>query len=99
MSNVNPTTYDKGDRIRLSASFTSNSVAADPTAVVLKVKDPSGNIATYTYALAEVTKSATGNYYKDISIDESGEWYYRWEGTGAVEAADESRFIGDESEF
>ena len=99
MSNVSPTVYDKGDKVRLSATFSVSGVNSDPTAVVLKVKDPSSNIATYTYALAEITKSATGIYYKDISIDESGEWYYRFEGTGAVEAADESRFIGDESEF
>jgi predicted transcriptional regulator of viral defense system len=99
MAKLNPNYYDRGDRVRLSASFTSNGVAADPTAIELKVKDPSNNIATYTYALAEITKSATGNYYKDVSIDETGEWFYRWEGTGAVEAADEAKIIGEVSEF
>jgi hypothetical protein len=74
-------------------------VNTDPTAVILKVKDPSGNIATYTYALSEITKSATGVYYKDISIDEDGEWHYNFTGTGTVETADETSFEVEHSEF
>ena len=96
---THPNSYDIGDGVRLKVTFTVNAVNSDPTTVTLRVKDPSGNIDVYTYALVQVTKSAVGIYYKDIFIDESGEWFYRWEGTGAVEAADESYFDVDVSEF
>ena len=76
--------YDIGDLVRFTGTFTVSGIATDPTTVTLKVKDPSGNIATYTYALSEVTKSATGIYYKDVTIDEAGMWIVEWLGTGAV---------------
>jgi hypothetical protein len=84
------TTYDKGDLVRLSVAFTNSAgTATDPTTVTLKVKAPGTALATYTYALGQVTKSATGSYYKDVSLNASGRWWYRWEGTGAVETAEE----------
>jgi hypothetical protein len=91
--------YDIGDVARVTMTFTVDDVNTDPTTITLKVKDPTGNKTTYTYALAEVTRSAAGIYYKDISIDEAGQWYYRWEGTGAVETAEENYFMVRESEF
>ena len=84
------TTYDKGDLLRLTGTFNNASgTATDPTAVTLKVKAPGTALATYTYALSQVTKSTTGVYYKDISLATVGTWFYRWEGTGAVESATE----------
>lgn len=85
MANV----YDEGDLARISAAFTVAGTATDPTTVTLKVRDPSGNTDTYTYALGLVTKSSTGNYYKDITLDEVGRWYYRWAGTGTVVSQEE----------
>lgn len=85
--------YDKGDLVRITGTFTVASTATDPTTITLKVKDPSGNVDTYTYALSQVTKSSTGVYYKDLSLDEAGYWYYQWIGTGAVESVDEGYFV------
>ena len=91
--------YDKGDLVRLTATFTVSSVNTDPTAIALKVQDPSGNEATYTYALGKVTKDGTGLYHYDLSIDETGYWYYRWEGTGAVVSAGEAHLLVRRTEF
>ena len=91
--------YDIGDVVRLTGTFSVDGVDTDPTTVTLKVKDPSKNVATYTYALAELTKSDTGIYYRDISLDEGGIWWYRWEGTGTVESAEEGKFGVSMSEF
>lgn len=91
--------YHKGQKIRLTGTFTLAGVDMDPTAVTLKVKDPAGTTSTYTYALAQVAKSATGIYYKDISIDASGSWHYSWIGTGSVEAVDETFLLCEPSEF
>lgn len=92
-------TYDIGDGIRLNAAFTVSDVATDPTTITLKLKDPSLNSTSYTYALATVDKNSTGNYYKDVTLDEAGRWFYRWEGTGAVIAATEVLFYVRLSEF
>jgi len=91
--------YEKGETVRITGTFTVSSVATDPTAVILKVQRPSGAESTYTYALSQVTKSSTGIYYKEIAANESGRWYYRWEGTGAVVSADEDVFFVKNSEF
>lgn len=86
-------TFDKGDQIRITVTFTDTAtgLVADPTTVTIKHKDPSGNVTTETYP-GNVTKSGTGVYYLDISIDETGRWRFRGEGTGNVEAAVEGSF-------
>ena len=91
--------YDINDRVRLSVTFTVSSTATDPTTVTLKVQDPSGNEATYTYALAQVTRDDTGDYHYDLTLDEAGAWSYRWEGTGTVTAAYEGELWVKGSRF
>jgi hypothetical protein len=90
-------TYDIGDVVRLTGTFTVSSTNTDPTTITLKVKDPSGNTATYTYALAQVTKSAVGIYYYDLAIDEAGIWRYEWTGTGTCQAVAEGWLEARES--
>ena len=92
-------TYDDGDSVRLAVSFNIKNVLTDPTTVTLKVQDPSENETDYTYALSEVTKDATGQYHKDITLDEVGTWYYRFEGLGAAVAAGEDNFEVRATEF
>lgn len=79
--------YMEGSTVRVQATFAVAGVNTDPTTVTLKVKDTDGTTTTYTYALGQVTKSATGVYYKDIvpaSVAVVAEWSYRWKGTGAA---------------
>lgn len=90
-------TYDVGDRIRCRVSFTDlDQNPADPTTVVAKVKDPTGNTSTYT---DQVVNDAVGSYYIDVTLDQSGTWWYRFEGTGAVQAAEEQAFNVRDSRF
>lgn len=83
-------TYLEGATVRVQATFQVDDTDTDPTTVTLKVKDPSGNVDTYTYGAGEVTKSATGVYYKDIMPDEVGHWVYRWIGTGTAAGVSEA---------
>jgi hypothetical protein len=93
-------TYDIGDVVRVTCTFTNGAGAnTDPTTVTLKVKTPALVTTSYTWAGGTVTRSAAGIFYKDISLTMSGEWFYRFEGTGAVESADESNLIVVSSEF
>ena len=92
-------TYDINDVVRVTSTFTVSSVNTDPSDVHLKIKTPGGITSLYVYSLAEITKSATGIYYKDIAVDDDGMYYYRFEGTGTVRAASEHSFKIRSSEF
>ena len=91
MANV----YTIGQQIRLVATFKNSAgTATDPTGVVLKYRDPvAGTITTKTYGTDPISKSATGVYYFDLALSTAGEWWYRWEGSGAIIAADEERIM------
>jgi hypothetical protein len=68
----------------LTNTFSVSGTATDPTTVSLVVTSPTGTATTYTYALAEVAKTGTGAYSKDIACSEFGVWQYVWTGTGAA---------------
>lgn len=87
--------YDVGDLIRVSGIFTNeDDEETDPTVTTFKFTDPSGNTTTYIYSTdGELSRTKAGNFHVNISIDESGTWYYRWEGTGTVQAAEEGSFV------
>jgi hypothetical protein len=91
--------YDKGDLVRLTATFTNSAgVATDPTVVLCRVKSPT-TTTIYTYNPGAIVKDATGVYYIDVSVSAVGQWWYRWEGAGTVEQADEGAFIVEASAF
>jgi len=87
--------YLEGSTVRVQATFAVGGTDTDPTTVTLKVKSPSAVTTSYTYALSEVTKSATGVYYKDLgpTILTAGTWWYRWIGTGAAAGVAETAII------
>ena len=87
--------YDVGDSIRLDALFTVTGIAIDPTIIELDVRDPSGNTLSYSYAGGTVSRETTGKYFRDIFVGDSGQWWYRYFGTGTVITADEKYFIVD----
>ncbi len=93
------TLYDIGDVARVTCTFTVGIVNTDPTTVTLEVKTPTNVVTSYTWAGGTVTRSAAGIFYKDISLTMSGEWFYRFEGAGAVESASEGSLMVTDSEF
>lgn len=83
------TTYDIGDEVRLSVAFTDAAgAAADPTTVTCTVRKPDGSTLTPT----ATSTGSTGAYRADIQPDQTGNWYYRFAGTGALVAAEEGQF-------
>jgi len=91
--------YDLGTEIQLSGFFTDvdGVTAKDPDTIVVKVKDPSNNIVTYS--LPTVQRTALGTYTLNILPTASGPWWYRFEGTGACQAAAEQQFTVKPSHF
>ncbi len=93
-------TYDKGDGVRLTATFQNISgTLADPTTITLQVALPDGTTIIKTYAAGQVTKGSTGYYYYDILLSQVGTWAYHWEGAGAVEAASEYTLTVEPTQF
>lgn len=83
---------DIGDVLRLKATFyDSNNVAVDPNTITLAIKNSTGT-TVYTYGAAEIAKEATGVYYRDVTLDVAGWWFYRWTATGTPTTSEERRF-------
>lgn len=93
--------YNIGDIVRVTAFFTIDGVATDPSSgPTCKYKDPTPTTVSKTYpGDAEIVKDATGRYHRDITIDQSGTWYYNWAGTGTAQGAEEGSFEVEETEF
>ena len=73
-------TYDKDDRVRVTATFTSNSTNT-ATTVVATQRKPSGTDVTLT-----TTTDATGIYYSDVDLDQVGTHTVKFTGTSPVKA-------------
>lgn len=86
--------YQKGDLVRCSGNF-KNSAGSDidPTTVSFKFTTPGGVATTYLYGTdAQVVKDSVGNYHVDLSVNQRGDWHYRWESTGTGQAAEDHQF-------
>lgn len=68
----------------LTNTFTVSGAATDPTTVSLTITDPTQASTTYTYAAAQITRTGTGVYTKDIPCAIAGTWTYEWTGTTAA---------------
>lgn len=89
-------TYQSGSSIILTGTFKNVAgVLTNPTAVTCKVRTPTKTLDTPT-----TTSSATGIWTASYSLLDAnhGTYYYRFEGTGAVQAAAEASFKIAESD-
>lgn len=86
--------YKIGDQIRISVRIIRLGVKSDPTSILLRIKNPS-NIQTIYAPL----KSSIGEYYYDLSLLESGNWYYKWEASGDASGVDEGSIYVEKSKF
>jgi len=93
--------FDKGDLVRLTATFENAAgTDIDPTAVLFSFINPAGTSTTYTYGTdVELVKSATGIYYVDINASSSGVYRWRWYSTGTGQTAAEGSFTVEQSWF
>lgn len=72
------TPYQQGNPVSLVATFLSGSTPVDPTTVVFEIRDPGGELASYTYAIdANVTRLSTGIYQCDLGVPvDAGQYHY-----------------------
>jgi hypothetical protein len=92
-------TYDRGDKIKVTATFTNLSGAyIDPGAVYLQYVTPAGVANSLVYPTT-VSRTSSGIYYADISIAEAGDYWYRVHASGVGQSAAEGGFIVKRSHF
>lgn len=100
MSDINPgdvVTVRTNDPAIAGSGFKNAAGAlADPTTVNLKWRVAGGATTTWTRPAAgpdtQIVKDSTGVYHADITVTTPGLHYFRWEGVGAVTAAEEGTF-------
>lgn len=91
--------YIEGQLVRLSASFTDAAgAAADPDTVTFRhqpVSVSGSTVTTHTYpsGSTDIVRDSTGEYHIDVSMDDPGTHYWRWESTGDAQAADQGQLI------
>lgn len=90
-------TYQRGDLVRVTGTFTTSAAAVtDPATVKFKYKKPDGTSVTLTYGVdAALVKSSTGVYYVDIDAAIKGVYYYRMYSEGSGQAAAEGDFLAE----
>lgn len=78
--------YVIGQQIRNTGEFRDlANTLTDPSALVFVIRAPNGEETRYEYGTdVEVVKDSTGVYHVDVTLEQSGDWYVRWEATGAV---------------
>ena len=90
------TDFNPGDIVRVSTTPGFKNIAGtltDPTTVRLKWRR-FDTVTTWTYGVdSQVVRDSAGLYRADIPVTDAGTHYFRWEGTGAVIAAEESSFF------
>ena len=59
-------------------------VLTNPTTVTLRVRDTSGVITTYTGA--GLTNPSVGVWFKDLTLNQVGDWRFWFVGSGGVTA-------------
>lgn len=93
--------YDVGDLVRIVASFvgTDGVTPGNPSLITVQVMDPRGSVAAHAFGSGSVVKVGSAAYAHDFTIDRPGSWFYRFEGTGNVQAAEVWSLVGERSVF
>lgn len=86
-----------GDEVKLTTKFRTSDtgILADPTTVTLRLFPPRGQTEiVLTYAAADILRDGIGQYRYEfvLGLNDYGVWKCRWEGTGAIFAADQGVF-------
>jgi hypothetical protein len=85
-----------GQRRKLKAEFfDDNDAPADPTTVKLSIRRPSGDLTEL--ADGDLDHPDTGVFEYLITLDEGGNWEWRYEGTGNVETSGQESFYVESS--
>lgn len=79
--------YYVGQRVLVEAEFRLLGVPTDPTIIQFYARNPRDrSIVVLTYPNIHLTRVATGLYEADFQVTDPGQWHFRAEGAGVVDA-------------
>ena len=78
-----------GQRILVECRFFLLGVPTDPVVARMLIKDPTGSQTILTYPDVSFTKRDTGWFEANITVDQAGDWLFRGEAAGTVDANNE----------
>lgn len=81
--------YYIGQRALIEAEFRLLGIPTDPTIVQVHSKSPTGVSTVFTYPAVQLTRRDVGLFETSIIVDEPGQWHFRVEGAGVVDAVTE----------
>jgi hypothetical protein len=86
--------FPRGSLVRLTAVFTDAlGLAVDPDTVTVRTMSPELEQVSKLYLTDdEVVRDDVGEFHYDVDASASGDWFFRWEGTGVGQAAAEGKF-------
>ena len=88
VDNIN--TFLSGDTLRFNVDFQVGEDLTDPTEIFVKFKNPNNSIIIEQ--ASNIIHESLGKYYVHKTINLPGEWWIRWEATGAVDGVAEMSF-------
>ena len=92
--------YFLGETITLRTTFQMSGTYVKPNIVTLYLEPPSRVEYVHNYTpTGTVVMDATGMFSKVQFLNEWGQWWYRWFGTGTYFGTDEGYFMVENSPF
>ena len=90
-----------GDLPKVTAIFTDDTgVLVDPTTITAKVKKPDKTVTTLVFGVdAALVRDGVGIYHIYIDLTQSGNWFYRFSGTGVRQVAREGTIFVEPTNF
>lgn len=86
-------TFRLGAAARINANTVVRGILTNPLTVTLTVRAPDGTETASTLESGTVIQAETGKFYVDVTLDQSGQWVWRWETTGDVTGADDGELL------
>lgn len=90
-----PESIEVGNDMDIPVQFTDAGLnPIDPTTVTLRVYNPDATVDVFSYPgmSTPITKNGTGNYSYTKFASQSGNVFFRWEGSGNLDSAVEGQF-------
>lgn len=82
--------YYVGQRILIDIEFRRLGVPTDPTIVQVMARNPADlGVVVLTYPTEALVRTGVGTYEAAIQVSDPGQWFFRTEGAGIVDAVTE----------
>lgn len=85
--------FAKGSVVTLGITFKTPATATpaneltDPLTITLSIQKPDKTITLRTYGDLSITKTSTGIYTSNVTLDQEGTYHWRWYGANGATAA------------